>query len=166
MESDHFIIFARDTFIRVRYVLKELELLIKFVLLFILSGLWLVAIGVSMAWITLYMSRTVSKMAVILEAMISYFFFKMICSRYLIAFENLSTHLFNSWSCFVCINLRDELEPLLVLFDVAVVGGLLFNLSLVLVSSEAELEAEHEDELEMDEDCELTDIVEKVDGFM
>lgn len=114
------------------------------------------------------MSRTVSKMAVILEAMISYFFFNMICSRYLIAFENLSTHLFKSWSCFVCINLRDELELLLlvVIFGVALLGGVLFNLRLVLVSSEAELEAEHEDELEMDEDCELTDIVEKVDGFM
>lgn len=113
------------------------------------------------------MSRTVSKMAVILEAMISYFFFNMICSRYLIAFANLSTHLFNSCSCLACINLRDELELLLLaVFGVAVLGGVLLNLRLVLVSSEAELEAEHEDELEMDEDCELTDIVEKVDGFM
>ena len=39
-------------------------------------------------------------------------------------------------------------------------------LRLLLASSEAELDAEHDEELEIEDDCELTDIVEKAEGFM
>ena len=126
MESDHFIKLAREPLIRVRYALNELELVIRFVLVFIFR-LFLVMMDVSKACMTLYMSRTVSKMAVILDAMISYFFFKIICSKYLMAFENLSTHLFSSYSCFVCIHFSELLLLLTLFWGVPMLGVVLFR---------------------------------------